>query len=81
MKKFYPYVCIFQDIEDGPIQSWKTKPAPELAVRYWALPVRLCFTFYLQSGNLLTIKKTTFTNICMKYKTINILRVFYDHQF
>ena len=30
----------FQDIETGEIQFWKTKPAPDLAIRYWALKVR-----------------------------------------
>lgn len=31
------YTKCLQDIETGEIQVWKTKPAPDLAIRYWAL--------------------------------------------
>lgn len=31
------YTKCLQDIESGPITVWKTKPAPDLAIRYWSL--------------------------------------------
>lgn len=33
-----------KDIESGPLKHWQTKAAPDVAIRYWKLPVSMkCF--------------------------------------
>ena len=33
----HTYTNILEAIDDGRIGSWKTKPAPEIAIDYWRL--------------------------------------------
>lgn len=33
------YTKLIQDIDMGPMIAWKTDPAPEMAIRYWRMPV------------------------------------------
>lgn len=42
---------LFQDIEEGSMQHWKTQPSPEVAIRYWNLPVSLFLSCIIQRFN------------------------------
>lgn len=38
------FTFALKDIESGPLKHWQTKAAPDVAIRYWKLPVSLkCF--------------------------------------
>lgn len=37
-------MVLLKDIESGSLKHWQTKAAPDVAIRYWKLPVSLkCF--------------------------------------
>lgn len=38
------FTFALKDIESGSLKHWQTKAAPDVAIRYWKLPVSLkCF--------------------------------------
>lgn len=61
-----------KDIESGPLKHWQTKAAPDVAIRYWKLPVSMkCFKA-LKFGKKISDILFFVMNVVSKYRSINI---------
>lgn len=57
-----------KDIESGSLKHWQTKAAPDVAIRYWKLPVSKALKFGKKISDILFFVM----NVVYKYRSINI---------